>query len=111
MKIKSSLLVQDANFNKKIIIFSILSLSYLITLILLFSYLDAAKNPYIVIIMGALFFAIIILFWKFPKRCSKDGLPMKYNKITKRHFGCLYKYYRCPKGHILKERIMDMGPV
>ena len=103
MKVNSNQLVKDANFSKKVLTFAILFPLYCIVFLLIVFYFNSENNPYAVSIMFVFLAALIMLWWKFPRKCSKDGLPMKYQK-RERHFGYFYMYYQCPKGHILEKK-------
>ena len=85
--------------------FAVLFSLYFVILFLLF-FVIPVQSIFVDVIMGIFLIALILLWWKFPVKCDKDGLRMKYQK-NEQHFGCVYRYYQCPKGHILKKRYMD----
>jgi len=108
IKINPKLLVDDAN-NRNIYKISLLVLEVFISAIMVFLLVtDSAKslNFGAVILIIITFIVFMILWFEFPKKCSKDGLPLKYWKSEKisrwSPINLFFSVgiYRCPRGHI-----------
>ncbi len=108
MEIDSKLLVKDANSSKRVFTFSIITVIFFIYLFLLVFYFKLGKNIYVVLITFVLLLGIIILWWKFPRKCSMDSLPMKYTK-TESNLTYYKAIYKCPNGHFLEKKYVGRG--
>ncbi|MDO8460764.1 MAG: hypothetical protein Q7S74_06660 [Nanoarchaeota archaeon] len=108
MKANPKLEVKDVNFSKKVITFSILFPLFFIISMILILYTPYYKSYFFMAVWGVLSLFLLVFWWTFPRRCSKDGLTMKYQK-TEQHFGYKYRYYKCPNGHTLKKAHIQSG--